>query len=61
MEVEERSKDIYNIDIREDGSIECNWWSPAIADFICSMCRKCSGWRSEDKPIDCLNGNPWCG
>jgi len=57
---QEKNKKI-ELRILPGGRIESDWWTPEVGDLICALCGKCQGWRTEEKPIDCLAGNPWCG
>jgi hypothetical protein len=43
--------------IRPDGTVESPWWTPEIAEYLCSLCGR---WGSEECE-NCLNRNPWCG
>lgn len=47
--------------ITKEGTVICDWWTPEAADLLCSMCKKCKGWKSEEKPLGCVTGNQWCG
>ena len=42
-------------------TIQSDWWTPELVDMLCDICQKCSGYKSEEKPLDCLIGNQWCG
>jgi len=56
------------IRITEKGTIETSWWYPELGTIVCSskVCPsrkngKCGGWKSRNRKLDCLAGNPWCG
>ncbi|MEW6443186.1 MAG: hypothetical protein AB1640_19790 [bacterium] len=42
-------------------AVWAEWWTPEIAPVLCALCGKCPGWESTEKPLECVNGNPWCG
>ena len=31
------------------------------ASVICALCGRCPGLESDERPLECVNGNPWCG
>jgi len=47
--------------IGKDGKVVTDWWTKKTGDFLCSLCQKCKGWDSGEKPMECVMGNPWCG
>ncbi len=65
------------IKFNPDGSVETPWWSPGIAQIICSICGKGGGWSeygqitpneflATDKEkwgecYQCPTRNPYCG
>ena len=49
------------ITITKEGQVISDWWSPELANILCGMCKKCKGWDSGEKPLDCVTGNKWCG
>ena len=54
------ANDDISVTISED-QITVGWWTPEIADLLCCMCVKCSGWRNDPIP-DCEVANSqWCG
>jgi len=42
-------------------SAKFNWWTKGIGDVICDTCGKCAGWSSDERPLDCVVSNPYCG
>jgi len=44
-----------------DETAVADWWTREIAPILCALCCRCPGWESEQRPLDCANGNPWCG
>jgi hypothetical protein len=42
-------------------SVTAAWWTPDIGGILCALCGDCQGWRSPERPISCVAGNPWCG
>jgi hypothetical protein len=47
--------------IDKNGRITSEWWTKDLANMFCRICQKCKGWKTEERPIDCLNANRWCG
>jgi hypothetical protein len=44
------------------GTASAEWWTPEVASLLCALCGRCAGWwETDERPLDCLNGNPWCG
>ena len=44
-----------------EGTASTEWWIPEIASLLCALCGRCAGWETDERPLDCVNGNPWCG
>lgn len=51
----------FEIRIQRGGLVFCSWWTPEVGDVCCEMCGQCPGWRTDQVPSTCTNGNPWCG
>lgn len=42
--------------ITRNGDIGASWWTPEVAEILCSLC----GRKGKDCTW-CVNRNPWCG
>ena len=42
--------------ITPDGDIGASWWTPEVAEILCSICGK-----QGEQCAWCVNRNPWCG
>jgi hypothetical protein len=38
---------LIEVKVAPDGRVILEWWTPEGADFVCSLCKECKGWRER--------------